>query len=245
MGGSTNAVLHLIAMAKTAEVNLTLEDFQRVSDKIPFLANLAPTGKFYMADLYEIGGVPSVQKLLIEAGLLNGNIPTVTGKTLAENIAGNLAPGGAVAKITGKEGTKFTGTAVVFNKEHELNEALDRGEIARGKSLVSIVRYEGPKGGPGMPEQLKASAALMGANLTTVALITDAAVGGPLAILCDGDVVTIDAENNTLAMDISDEEIEKRMKEWRPPKPHVTRGTLAKYAKLVGDASHGALTDLF
>lgn len=292
LGGSTNACLHLIAMANTAEVELTIDDFQRVSNKIPFLANLAPSGKYYMADLYEIGGTPSVQKLLIEAGLLNGDIPTVTGKTLAENIAswpslpeqqdiirplsnpikatghiqvlrGNLAPGGAVAKITGKEGTKFTGKAIVFNKEHELNDALTRGEISRDENYVLAVRYEGPKGGPGMPEQLKASAALMGANLTNIALITDgrysgashgfivghivpeAAVGGPLAVLQTGDVVTIDAETNTLGMDVSDEEIERRMKEWKAPKPQVTRGVLAKYAKLVGDASHGALTDLF
>ncbi|KAI5294633.1 hypothetical protein KEM52_003557 [Ascosphaera acerosa] len=292
MGGSTNAVLHLIAMARTAEVELTLDDFQRVSDKIPFLANLAPSGQYFMTDLYEIGGIPSVQKYLLAAGLLNGDIPTVTGKTLAENVAswpslppeqqiirpltapikstghiqilrGNLAPGGAVAKITGKEGTRFTGKAKVFNKEKELNDALNRGEIAREENLVLVVRYEGPKGGPGMPEQLKASAALMGANLTNVALITDgrysgashgfivghivpeAAVGGPIAVLRDGDTVTIDAESNTLAMDVSDEEIQRRMQEWSPPKPHVTRGTLAKYARLVGDASHGALTDLF
>lgn len=292
LGGSTNGVLHFLAMARTADVNLTLDDVQRVSNKIPFIADLAPSGKYYMADLYDIGGIPSVQKLLIAAGLLDGDIPTVTGKTLAENVAsfpslpqdqviirpldnpikttghlqilrGNLAPGGAVAKITGKEGTKFTGKARVFDKEYQLNDALTQGKIPRGENLVLIVRYEGPKGGPGMPEQLKASAALMGAKLNNVALITDgrysgashgfivghivpeAAVGGPIAIVRDDDVITIDAETNTINMHVSDEEIQQRLKEWKPPVPHVTRGVLAKYARLVGDASHGAMTDLF
>ncbi|KAL1963715.1 hypothetical protein VTN77DRAFT_7919 [Rasamsonia byssochlamydoides] len=292
LGGSTNGVLHFLAMARTAGVDLTLEDVQRVSNKVPFIADLAPSGKYYMADLYEIGGIPSVQKLLIAAGLLDGDIPTVTGKTLAQNVEsfpslpqdqviirplnnpikatghlqilkGNLAPGGAVAKITGKEGTKFTGKARVFNKEHELNDALTKGEIPRGENLVLVVRYEGPKGGPGMPEQLKASAALMGAKLTNVALITDgrysgashgfivghivpeAAVGGPIAVVRDGDIITINAETNEINMDVSDEEIQERLKNWQPPKPQVTRGVLAKYARLVGDASHGAMTDLF
>ncbi|KAL2004249.1 hypothetical protein VTN02DRAFT_4764 [Thermoascus thermophilus] len=292
LGGSTNGVLHFLAMARTAGVDLTLDDIQRVSNKIPFIANLAPSGKYYMADLYDIGGIPSVQKLLIAAGLLDGDIPTVTGKTLAQNVEsfpslpqdqaiirpldnpikptghiqilrGNLAPGGAVAKITGKEGTKFTGKARVFDKEYQLNDALNKGEIPRDENLVLIVRYEGPKGGPGMPEQLKASAALMGAKLTNVALITDgrysgashgfivghivpeAAVGGPLAVVRDGDIITINAETNELSMDVSDEEIRERLKNWQPPKPHVTRGVLAKYARLVGDASHGAMTDLF
>ncbi|GFF32904.1 dihydroxy-acid dehydratase, mitochondrial [Aspergillus lentulus] len=292
LGGSTNGVLHFLAMARTADVNLTLDDIQRVSNKIPFIADLAPSGKYYMADLYDIGGIPSVQKLLIAAGLLDGDIPTVTGKTLAENVAsfpslpqdqviirpldnpikttghlqilrGNLAPGGAVAKITGKEGTKFTGKARVFDKEFQLNDALTQGKIPRVENLVLIVRYEGPKGGPGMPEQLKASAALMGAKLNNVALITDgrysgashgfivghivpeAAAGGPIAIVRDDDVITIDAETNTINMHVSDEEIQQRLKEWKPPMPHVTRGVLAKYARLVGDASHGAMTDLF
>ncbi|KAL4922710.1 dihydroxy-acid/6-phosphogluconate dehydratase [Aspergillus aurantiobrunneus] len=292
LGGSTNFVLHIIAMARTAGVDLNLDDIQRVSNKIPFIADLSPSGRFYMADLYEIGGIPSVQKLLIAAGLLNGDIPTVTGKTLAENVAsfpslpegqviirpldnpikptghvqilkGNLAPGGAVAKITGKEGTKFSGKARVFDKEYQLNDALTQGNIPHGENLVLIVRYEGPKGGPGMPEQLKASAALMGAKLTNIALITDgrysgashgfivghivpeAAVGGPIAIVRDGDIVTINAERNELSMDVSDEEIQRRLKEWKPPVPHVTRGALAKYARLVGDASSGAMTDLF
>lgn len=292
LGGSTNGVLHFLAMARTAGVDLTLDDVQRVSDKIPFIANLAPSGKYYMADLYDIGGIPSVQKLLIAAGLVDGDIPTVTGKTLAQNVEsfpslpqdqaiirpldnpikktghlqilrGNLAPGGAVAKITGKEGTRFTGKARVFDKEHQLNEALNQGKIPRSENLVIIVRYEGPKGGPGMPEQLKASAALMGAKLTNVALLTDgrysgashgfivghivpeAAAGGPIAIVRDGDVVTIDAENNSLSMDVSEEEIQQRRREWTPPAPHITRGVLAKYARLVGDASQGAMTDLF
>ncbi|PLN84432.1 dihydroxy-acid dehydratase [Aspergillus taichungensis] len=292
LGGSTNGVLHFLAMARTAGVALTLDDVQRVSDKIPFIADLAPSGKYYMADLYDIGGIPSVQKLLVAAGLLDGDIPTVTGRTLAQNVAafpslpadqviirpldqpikatghlqilrGNLAPGGAVAKITGKEGLRFTGRARVFDKEWRLNEALDQGKIPRGENLVVIVRYEGPKGGPGMPEQLKASAALMGAKLTNVALITDgrysgashgfivghivpeAAVGGPLAVVRDGDMITIDAETNSISMDVSDEELQQRMREWKPPAPHVTRGVLAKYARLVGDASTGAMTDLF
>jgi dihydroxy-acid dehydratase len=292
LGGSTNAVLHSLAMAGTAGVPLSLDDIQRVSNKIPFIANLAPSGKFSMADLYEIGGTPSVMKLLHAAGLLNGDLITVTGKTIAENIAsapslpqgneiirsldnpikktghievlkGNIAPGGAVAKITGKEGMSFTGKARVFDKEHELDDALNRGAIPRGENLVLVVRYEGPKGGPGMPEQLKASAALMGAKLTNVALITDgrysgashgfivghitpeAYVGGPIAVIKDDDVITIDAEKNELSMNVSDEEIAARLKEWKKPRDAVTRGTLAKYRALVGDASHGAMTDLF
>ncbi|KAF2006309.1 dihydroxy-acid dehydratase-like protein [Amniculicola lignicola CBS 123094] len=292
LGGSTNAVLHLLAMAGTAGVDLTLDDFQRVSNKIPFIADLAPSGKFLMADLFEIGGIPSVMKILVAANLLNGSIPTVTGKTLAENIEsfpslpqdqtiirplsnpikatghieilrGNLAPAGAVAKITGKEGLKFTGKAMVFNKEHELDAALNAGKIPHGENLVLVVRYEGPKGGPGMPEQLKASAAIMGAGLTNIALITDgrysgashgfivghicpeAAVGGPVAVVQDGDVITIDAGTNRIDMNVSDEEIASRLKNWKAPRMPVTRGVLAKYARLVGDASHGAMTDLF
>ncbi|KAE8450938.1 hypothetical protein EG329_005378 [Mollisiaceae sp. DMI_Dod_QoI] len=291
-GGSTNAVLHLLAMAGTAQVPLNLDDFQRVSDKIPFLADMAPSGKYFMEDLFDIGGTPSVIKFLVAAGFMNGDIPTVTGKTLAENIEswpslpqdqlvirplsnpikdsghlqilrGNLAPGGAVAKITGKEGLVFIGKARVFNKEHELNTALSNGQIPHGENLVLVVRYEGPKGGPGMPEQLKASAAIMGAGLTNVALITDgrysgashgfivghivpeAAVGGPIAVVRDGDTITISAKTHTLSMDVSNEEIAARLKEWKPPKKNVNRGVLAKYAALVGDASHGAMTDLF
>ena len=245
-----------------------------------------------MADLYEFGGIPSVQKLLVAAGLLDGGIPTVTGKTLAENIEsfpslpqdqviirplnnpikstghlqilrGNLAPGGAVAKITCKEGTKFVGKACVFDKESQLDFVLNNEQIHRGENLVLVVRYEGPKGGPGMPEQLKASAALMGAKLTNVALITDgrysgashdfivghivpeAAVGGPIAVVQNGDTVTIDADTNELKMDVSDDEIKARLRRWNKPRKTVTRGVLAKYAYLVGDASHGALTDDF
>lgn len=290
LGGSTNAVVHFLAMARSAGIPLSLDDFQRVSDRIPFIADIAPSGKYLMGDLYDLGGTPAVQKLLISAGLLDGAIPTVTGKTLAQNVAsfpslpqgqtmirplnnpikssghlqilrGNLAPGGAVAKITGKEGLKFTGVARVFDKERELDIALNAGEIRHGSNIVIIVRYEGPKGGPGMPEQLKASAALMGAKLTNVALVTDgrysgashgfivghvvpeAAVGGPIAVVRDGDVITISAETNTISMDVSEEEVNERLKVWKPPRKTVTRGVLAKYARLVGDASHGAVTD--
>ncbi|KAK6080791.1 dihydroxy-acid dehydratase [Seiridium cupressi] len=291
LGGSTNGVLHFLAIANTAEVPLTLDDVQRVSDKTPFLADLAPSGKYFMEDLYKIGGTPSVLKMLIAAGLVNGHIPTVTGRTLAENVAdwpslppdqklirplsnpikesghirilhGNFAPEGAVAKITGKEGLSFTGKARVFNKEHELNTALNRGEIPRGENLVLIVRYEGPRGGPGMPEQLKASAAIMGAGLNNIALVTDgrysgashgfivghvtpeAARGGPIALVEDGDTILIDAIKNRIDMvDVTEEELEKRRQQWKPPVPRVRRGVLAKYARLVGDASHGAVTD--
>lgn len=292
LGGSTNGVLHLLAMAGTADVKLTLDDFQRVSDRIPFIADLAPSGKYLMKDLYEIGGIPSVHKFLIASGLIDGSTITITGKTLAENVEswpslkqgqemiksldnpikktghievlyGNLAPGGAVAKITGKQGMSFTGKARVFEKEHELDDALNKGEIPRGENLVLVVRYEGPKGGPGMPEQLKASAALMGAKLTNVALITDgrysgashgfivghivpeAAVGGPIAVVKDGDMITIDAAKHKIDFNVDEAEIQKRLSSWKPPKMPVTRGTLAKYARLVGDASHGAMTDLF
>ncbi|EME83319.1 uncharacterized protein MYCFIDRAFT_59142 [Pseudocercospora fijiensis CIRAD86] len=292
LGGSTNGVLHLLAMAGTAEVELTLDDFQRISNKVPFIADIAPSGKYLMVDLFNIGGIPSVQKLLIAAGFLDGSTITVTGKTLAENVEswpslqqgqemikpidkpikatghleilyGNLAPNGAVAKITGKEGMKFTGKARVFNKEFELNEALNKGQIPHGENLVLVVRYEGPKGGPGMPEQLKASAAIMGAGLKNVSLITDgrysgashgfivghispeAAVGGPIAVVQDGDIITIDAEKNQITMDVDDAEIKARLAAWKPPRMPVTRGTLAKYARLVGDASQGAMTDVF
>ena len=292
LGGSTNGVLHYLAMAGTAGVELTLDDFQRVSDKIPFIADLAPSGKHLMADLYEAGGVPSVMKLLVAAGLLYGDQMTVTGKTIAENVEGfpslkqgqevirsldnpikatghieilrgNLAPEGAVAKITGKEGMSFTGKALVFDKEVSLDHALNQGAIPSNEQIVIVVRYEGPKGGPGMPEQLKASAALMGANLKNVALITDgrysgashgfivghicpeAAMGGPIALVKTGDTITIDARKNGLDVDVSDEEMSRRRGEWKRPKAPVTRGVLAKYARLVGDASHGAMTDLF
>ncbi|KAF4807822.1 putative dihydroxy-acid dehydratase [Colletotrichum siamense] len=292
LGGSTNGVLHFLAMANTADVPLTLDDIDRTSNRIPFIADLAPSGKYYMEDLYRVGGTPSVLKMLVAANLIDGSIMTVTGKTLAENVAdwpsldpnqkiirplsnpikatghlrilrGNLAPGGAVAKITGKEGLSFTGAARVFDKEHELDVALSEGSIKREDgNLVLIVRYEGPKGGPGMPEQLRASAAIMGAGLDNVALVTDgrysgashgfivghvvpeAAVGGPIALVRNGDRVTINAETNRIdAIDVDEAEFARRRAEWKAPLPHVRRGALGKYARLVGDASHGAVTD--
>lgn len=292
LGGSTNSVLHLLAIATTAEVPLSLADIQAVSDKIPYLADLAPSGRNLMVDLYNVGGIPAVCKLLIAAELLHGDVPTITGKTLAENVEpfpslqpdqqiirplsnpikssghiqilkGNLAPGGAVAKITGKEGRVFKGKARVFDKEEALNDALIAGQIPRDEQLVLVVRYEGPKGGPGMPEQLKASAAIMGAKLTNVALITDgrysgashgfivghivpeAALGGPIAVVRDGDIITISAETNELSMNLSDDEIALRLAAWKPPKSRVTRGVLAKYRQLVSPADCGAVTDRF
>lgn len=293
LGGSTNGVLHFLAMANSADVPLTLDDIDRTSNRVPFLADLLPSGKYYMEDLYRVGGTPSVLKMLIAAGLIDGSLMTVTGKTLAENCAawpsldpgqkiirpldnpikktghlrvlkGNLAPQGAVAKITGKEGLSFTGKARVFNKEHELDAALKRGDIkATDGNLVLIVRYEGPRGGPGMPEQLTASAAIMGAGLKNVALVTDgrysgashgfivghicpeAAVGGPIAVVQDGDEVRIDATENRIdVLNVSVDELRERKKSWQPPVTKPLRGTLAKYARLVGDASHGAVTDL-
>lgn len=293
LGGSTNGVLHFLAMANSADVPLTLDDIDRTSNRIPFLADLAPSGKHYMEDLYGVGGTPAVLKMLIAARLIDGSIPTVTGKTLAENCAGwpsldpgqtiirpldnpikktghlrvlrgNLAPQGAVAKITGKEGLSFTGKARVYNKEHELDAALQRGDIKpTDGNLVLIVRYEGPRGGPGMPEQLTASAAIMGAGLKNVALVTDgrysgashgfivghvcpeAAVGGPIAMVQDGDEVRIDATDNSIdVLNVTLEELRERKKAWKPPVTKPLRGTLAKYARLVGDASHGAVTDL-
>ncbi|KUI61978.1 hypothetical protein VP1G_09124 [Cytospora mali] len=292
LGGSTNGVLHFLAMANSADVPLTLEDIDRTSNRTPFLADLAPSGRYYMEDLYHVGGTPSVLKMLIAAGLIDGSLPTVTGKTLAENCAswpsldpaqkiirplsdpikktghlrvlrGNLAPHGAVAKITGKEGLSFTGKAMVFNKEHELNAALQRGDIkATDGNLVLIVRYEGPRGGPGMPEQLTASAAIMGAGLNNVALVTDgrysgashgfivghvcpeAAVGGPIALVRDGDEIRIDAVDNKIdVLNVTFKDLRERRKAWKPPVQKPLRGTLAKYARLVGDASHGAVTD--
>ncbi|KAI0195903.1 dihydroxy-acid dehydratase [Astrocystis sublimbata] len=295
LGGSTNGVLHFLAMANTAELQppLTLDDVQRVSDKTPFLADLAPSGKYLMEDLYKIGGTPAVLKMLIREGLVNGDIRTVTGKSLWENVAdwpdlpaeqriirpltdpikasghirvlrGNFAPEGAVAKITGKEGLRFEGKARVFEKEHALDVALSRGEIPREGNLVLVVRYEGPKGGPGMPEQLRASAAIIGAGLRNIALVTDgrysgashgfivghvtpeAAVGGPIALVRDGDTIVIDAEKNRIDItNVDDAELAERRKAWTPPVPKVRRGALAKYARLVGDASHGAVTDLW
>ncbi|GAO17072.1 hypothetical protein UVI_02003440 [Ustilaginoidea virens] len=294
LGGSTNGVLHFLAMARTAGVPLTLDDVQRASDRTPVLADLAPGGRYLMEDLYEVGGTPAVLKMLIARGLVDGSVMTVTGATLADNVAawpsldpgqrvirpladpvkptghirvlrGNLAPGGAVAKVSGREGLRFAGAARVFDSERELNAALAAGAVGRGGggggNLVVVVRYEGPRGGPGMPEQLRASAAIMGAGLTNVALVTDgrysgashgfivghvvpeAAAGGPIALVADGDVVTIDAVANSIDVAVSDEELARRRAAWTPPEPRVRRGVLAKYARLVGDASHGAVTD--
>ncbi|TWU70858.1 hypothetical protein ED733_000816 [Metarhizium rileyi] len=291
LGGSTNGVLHFLAMANTAGVPLTIDDVQRASNRTPLLADLAPSGKYLMEDLYHVGGTPSVLKMLIAKDIIDGSIMTVTGKTLADNVSdwpsldpgqqiirpledpikpsghirilrGNMAPEGAVAKITGKEGLSFTGKARVYDCERDLNLALSRGDIKReDDNMVLIVRYEGPKGGPGMPEQLRASAAIMGAGLENVALVTDgrysgashgfivghvvpeAAVGGPIALVKDGDEVTIDAVNNRIDAAVSDEEMALRRAAWKAPAPRVKRGVLAKYAKLVGDASHGAVTD--
>lgn len=289
LGGSTNAVLHLIAMARSVDVELTIDDFQAVSDRIPFLADLKPSGKFVMEDLHEVGGTPAVMKYLLDAGHINGDCLTVTGKTVAENLEdvpelsdgqeivrpfsnpiketghlqilrGNLAPDGAVAKITGKEGLVFAGTANVFDSEEEMLAALERKEINKGD--VVIIRYEGPKGGPGMPEMLTPTSAIMGAGLgKDVALMTDgrfsggshgfivghitpeAQEGGPLALVKDGDKITIDADNNTLDVHISDEEMAARRDAWTMPPYKATRGTLYKYIKNVKSASEGCVTD--
>nr|VFK26006.1 MAG: dihydroxy-acid dehydratase [Candidatus Kentron sp. MB]VFK33252.1 MAG: dihydroxy-acid dehydratase [Candidatus Kentron sp. MB]VFK76115.1 MAG: dihydroxy-acid dehydratase [Candidatus Kentron sp. MB] len=289
LGGSTNAVLHLIAMARAVEVELTIDDFQAVSRRVPFLADLKPSGRYVMEDLHKVGGVPAVMKYLLENDLLDGDCLTVTGKTVVENLAdapglekgqdvfhsldhpfkptghiqilkGNLAPGGAVAKITGKEGMKFSGPAKVFDAEEEMLAALERKEINAGD--VIIIRYEGPKGGPGMPEMLTPTSALMGAGLgDKVALITDgrfsggshgfiighvvpeAQEGGPIALVRTGDTVTIDAENNTLTVDVEDAELQTRRAQWTMPPYKATRGTLYKYIKNVKNASEGCVTD--
>ena len=289
LGGSTNAVLHLIAMARSVDVNLTIDDFQVVSDKTPYIADLKPSGKYVMEDLHNIGGVPSVMKMLLEAGLINGDCITVTGKTIAENLKdvptlgndpkiiypldqpikssshiqilkGNLAPGGAVAKITGKEGEIFKGPARVYDAEEDMLKGLEDGKIQKGD--VIIIRYEGPKGGPGMPEMLTPTSAIMGAGLGDyVALITDgrfsggshgfiighvvpeAQDGGPLALLEDGDMITIDSVSNRLDVDLSDQQIDERRENWQMPAYKATRGTLYKYIKNVKDASEGCVTD--
>ncbi|HXF64709.1 MAG TPA: dihydroxy-acid dehydratase [Caldilineaceae bacterium] len=289
LGGSTNAVLHLLAMARAADVPLTIDDFQTISDRTPLLADLKPSGKYVMEELYEVGGVPAVQRLLLREGLLHGDCLTVTGKTLAENLAdlpdlqegqrvvcpiseplkptghlqilyGNLAAEGAVAKITGKEGTRFSGPAKVFDSEELTLEAIEQGRITHGD--VVVIRYEGPKGGPGMREMLSITSAIMGAGLgKSVALITDgrfsggthgfvvghitpeAYMGGALALVRDGDIITIDAENNTLNVDLSDEELARRRATWQPPAPKFTKGVLYKYMKTVASASEGCITD--
>ena len=289
LGGSTNAVLHLIAMARAADVSLTIDDVQAVSDRIPFLADLKPSGRYVMEDLHHVGGIPAVMKFLLEQGLLNGDCLTVTGKTIAENLAdlpgltegqdvimpldkpikktghiqilkGNLAPLGSVAKITGKEGLKFSGPARVYDREEDMLAGLEKGEIQKGD--VIVIRYEGPKGGPGMPEMLTPTSAVMGAGLgNDVALITDgrfsggshgfiighvvpeAQEGGPIGLIQNGDVITIDAETKKLDVDVSDDEMEKRRQEWVMPPYMATRGTLYKYIKNVKNASEGCVTD--
>ncbi|MFQ5754705.1 MAG: dihydroxy-acid dehydratase [Acidiferrobacterales bacterium] len=289
LGGSTNAVLHLIAMARSVDVPLTIDDFQAVSNRVPYLANLKPSGRYVMEDLHRVGGTPAVMKYLMEHGLLNGECLTVTGKTMAENLAGvaafkqgqdvicsldkpikptghlrvlrgNLAPGGAVAKITGKEGERFSGPAKVFDSEEDMLTALERSEIKKGD--VVVIRYEGPKGGPGMPEMLTPTSAIMGAGLGgDIALITDgrfsggshgfiighivpeAQEGGPIALVKDGDIIMIDAENNTLSVDIDEGEMSRRQEVWSMPPYKATRGTLFKYIKNVKDASQGCITD--
>lgn len=289
LGGSTNAVLHLLAMANASNVDLTLDDFTRIGKRVPMLADLKPSGRYQMAELVEIGGIQPLMKTLLDAGLLHGHCLTVTGKTLAENLAevlpypeaqdmihgledpikkdshlvilyGNLAPEGAVAKITGKEGLCFNGTAKVFNAEEQALQSILNGDIAKGD--VIVIRYEGPKGGPGMREMLSPTSAIMGKGLgKEVALITDgrfsggthgfvvghitpeAYVGGPLAIVENGDSITIDAENNLLTLHINDQELNLRLQKWCQPAPRYTRGVLAKYARLVSSASLGAVTD--
>ena len=287
LGGSTNAVLHLLAIAKTAGVPLTLEDFQRISDRTPYLADLKPSGRFVMADLHNVGGTPAVMKHLLEAGLLQGDCLTITGKTLAENVAdlpglregqglirpvaepikpnghiqiltGNLAPEGAVGKITGKEGTYFKGRANVFDSEQAMMDAFKDGNIQKGD--VVVIRYVGPKGGPGMPEMLQPTAAIMGAGLgQDVALITDgrfsggshgfilghvtpeAAIGGPIALVKTGDTIEIDAEKRTLSLLCNVDELVQRQAQWQNQATPAT-GYLSKYAKLVQTASQGCVT---
>ncbi len=289
LGGSTNAVLHLIAMARSVDVPLTLADFQAVSDRIPYLADLKPSGKFVQEDLHSIGGTPAVMKYLLSKGMMDGSCLTVTGKTLAENVAdlpglkegqrivrpvenplketghirilhGSLAPEGAVAKITGKEGLVFSGPAKVYDSEELMLEALEQKKIVKGD--VVIIRYEGPKGGPGMPEMLTPTSAIMGAGLgSDVALLTDgrfsggshgfivghitpeAQVGGPVALVKDGDIVTINAEKNTIDVDVAAAELAKRLSAWQAPPLKATRGTLYKYIKNVKSASEGCVTD--
>jgi dihydroxy-acid dehydratase len=290
-GGSTNAVLHLIAIADSVGIKLSIDDFQSVSDRIPFLADLKPSGKYVMADIFDIGGTPALLKFLLKEGLIDGSGMTVTGKTLKENLEnapdfppnqdiirplsnpikktghiqilrGNLAPGGCVGKITGKEGLRFVGKAKCYDAEDLFIEALERGEIKKGEKTVVIIRYEGPKGGPGMPEMLKPSSAIMGAGLgQDVALLTDgrfsggshgflighivpeAQEGGPIGLVRDGDVVTIDAETRELSFDVAEEELEKRRAEFKPHPLKYSKGTLFKYARFVKDASHGCVTD--
>ncbi len=289
LGGSTNAVLHLLAMARAAGVELALDDFQTVTNRVPFLGDLKPSGRFVMEDVQKIGGIPAVMKYLLENGFLNGDCLTCTGKTLAENLAevpgltpgqevlrplsnpikatghiqilrGNLAPDGAVAKITGKEGLRFVGPAKVYDSEEDMLLALEQKGINQGD--VVVIRYEGPQGGPGMPEMLTPTSALMGVGLgSAVALITDgrfsggshgflvghvvpeAQLGGPIALIQDGDVITIDAESGRLDVAVAEEEMARRRAKWTMPPYKATRGTLYKFIKTVKTASEGCVTD--
>jgi dihydroxy-acid dehydratase len=289
LGGSTNAVLHMLAMANAANVDIQLSDFTRIGANVPMVADLKPSGRYQMAELIEIGGIQPLMKILLDRGLLHGNCLTVTGKTLAENLAdvkpypvgqdmilpldkpikkdshlvilhGNLAAEGSVAKITGKEGLHFTGTAKVYDAEEQALQGILNGDIVKGD--VIVIRYEGPKGGPGMREMLSPTSAIMGKGLgKDVALITDgrfsggthgfvvghitpeAYVGGPLAIIENGDKITIDAESMNLTLHVEDADIAARLEKWQQPAPKYTRGVLAKYAKLVSSASTGAVTD--
>lgn len=290
LGGSTNAVLHLIAMAKSVDVPLTQDDFQVISNRIPVLADFKPSGKYLMEDLHQYGGVPAVMKYLLKNGLLHGQCITVTGKTVAENLAlapdldfekqkiimplekplkatghlqilyGNLATGGSVAKISGKEGERFEGTARVFDGEHHLIQGIQSGKVHAGD--VVVIRNIGPKGAPGMPEMLKPTGAIIGAGLgKSVALITDARFsggthgfvvghitpeafdGGLLALVEDDDIIEIDATKKTLTLKVKDEVISERRKKWKQPALKATRGVLFKYARSVKDASEGCVTD--
>ena len=289
LGGSTNAVLHLIAMARAVDVPLGIDDFQAVSDRVPFLADLKPSGQYVMEDLHNVGGVPAVMRYLLSEGMLNGDCMTVTGHTVAENLEqlpdlsdgqqvfhsladpiketghirilkGNFAPGGSVAKITGKEGRQFSGPARVFDGEEAMLKSLEEGGIQKGD--VIIIRYEGPKGGPGMPEMLTPTSAIMGAGLgSDVALITDgrfsggshgfiighvvpeAQEGGPIGLVRDGDLIHLDADANTIDVELSDEELKTRRDNWTMPPYKTSRGTLYKYIKNVKTASEGCVTD--
>ena len=291
LGGSTNAVLHFLAIARAADIEFTLADFQHISDTTPFLADLKPSGKYLMEDVHRVGGIPAVLKYLLVKGLLHGDCLTVTGKTLAENLIdvedltegqdviktlenpikptghlrimfGNLAEDGCVAKITGKEGLRFKGTAKVFNSEFDANGGIGAGKVTKGD--VIVIRYEGPKGGPGMPEMLKPTAAIMGAGLgKDVALITDgrfsggthgfvvghitpeAQDGGTIALVENGDEIIIDAETNSITVSISDEELKRRKANWKQPDLKFSKGVLYKYAKTVSSASKGCVTDEF
>ncbi|KAK7469273.1 dihydroxy-acid dehydratase ilv3 [Stygiomarasmius scandens] len=295
LGGSTNAVLHLIAIAHSVGITLSIDDFQSVSDRTPFLADIKPSGKYVMEDVYKIGGIPKILAFLLKNKLIDGNTATVTGLSLGENLdrwthkygeldsrqdvirpldnpikstghirilKGNLAPGGAVAKITGKEGLGFTGKARVFDTEDDFVKAVETRSIKKGEKTVVILRYLGPKGGPGMPEMLKPTSLIMGAGLGhDVACLTDgrfsggshgfcighvvpeAQVGGPIAFVRDGDIISVDAVQNTIELRISPEEMEERRRAWKAPPLKVTQGTLYKYVKTVTDASHGCITD--